>query len=278
MKKKQALRILTCALIILQLLPFYKSLALIPSELGRTEPGDISKVVQVNEAETATYVSITDKTDVRIDPGLDGNYTNVPLDAKIKIRYEFILPDDNGMGTEYSYISGDELKVQLPWQLRFTPPADTRLWTPGNTDYIGTMAVDSNGLVTVTFDNFVEENSEITGWFEIEGTFKPEVTGSTTPVDLTIGSKIIRITPADPPPVELGLTKSGTYNAAANEITWTVKVTVPQGETAAGVSLEDVYGLNQTYKAGSFSVNAAPVADENLTLEERKITMYFRTQ
>ncbi|MDD4715297.1 MAG: collagen binding domain-containing protein, partial [Oscillospiraceae bacterium] len=285
MKKRQMLHVLLAAVFLLQMLPLGFAQALLPDDPSRTVPGNITEAVEVNQS--ASYVAIKDSTGNPLSPDGNGDFTNVPLDSTLTLHYEFSLPDDNGQddpnAKEYSYLSGDTYQIQLPNSVLFDLPSEsTPLWADASkTTCLGTLTLDSNGLATITFNDYVESHSTITGWFEINGSFKSSVTGSDTPVSFEIGSKTIRIIPQTPPAptVDLGLSKSGAYDASTNQITWIVTVTVPDGQSVTGVSLEDVYSGNQAYVPNSFTVNNGSLLDSSadLTLDSTncKITYQF---
>ena len=203
MKKRQMLHVLLAAVFLLQMLPLGFAQALLPDDPSRTVPGNITEAVEVNQS--ASYVAIKDSTGNPLSPDGNGDFTNVPLDSTLTLHYEFSLPDDNGQddpnAKEYSYLSGDTYQIQLPNSVLFDLPSEsTPLWADASkTTCLGTLTLDSNGLATITFNDYVESHSTITGWFEINGSFKSSVTGSDTPVSFEIGSKTIRIIPQTPP-------------------------------------------------------------------------------
>lgn len=281
-KVKIRLRRSMAAFLVLLLLPF--SAATLagaegmapadPSDSARTTPGDISNIVQVDESNSS--VTVTDAEDQTISPGDGGNYTDVRAGAKISIHWAFRLPPSNEENEEeeYYYLAGDTYTVQLPGGLTYTPgSADLYVEgeDPTEENKIGTLDLSANGTATVTFNNYVAEHSDVTGWFKADGTFKEETIENQTPVEVAFGSERITITPAEPSAVDLGLTKDGSYENG--KITWRVTVD-PNEQSVSGVSLVDEYDDNQTY-AGSFTVNGTPVDDEDLNFDGHKITYNF---
>jgi len=277
--KLKALNSFLAVILALLIIPFSTANALTPDDTTRTSPGDISSVVQVDDFQSG--VTVTKADDTVISPDSEGNYANVPGDSKIKIHYEFSLPDNNGKDpsdsdySEYSYLSGDTYTVSFPAGLKYQKLTGVPLYTDDTkTTSIGTLSVDTSGKATVTFNNYIATNSEITGWFDIDGTFLSDTVNNGTPITIQFASKTITITPQIPAPT-LALTKKGSYDAVTNQITWKVTVTPPAGKSVANVSLEDVYGSNQTYVPGSFSLNNTPIDDSTLTLDDANNKVIF---
>src|SRR5699024_3140408 len=74
----------------------------------------------------------------------------------LKLKFDWDLPND------HTYIEGDTFTLQLPEQF-------AELIIPeGSLNEFGTYSVDTNGLVTFTFSEEIEKQSNITGHFSIE--------------------------------------------------------------------------------------------------------------
>lgn len=280
-QKHKILRSLTAVVLALAMLPV--SMAMADTTASPTidwsnpnrAPGDISSVVKLDDGSSS--VTVKDSSGKEIKPGSDGNYENVPDDAAIALHYAFSLLDDNGKDSsdadyqEYSYKTGDTYTVKLPAGLSYDltkVPSGGIPVKDGDGVQMGTLNLSTDSGVTsatVTFTDYVESHSAMTGWFEIDGTFTSGQISSGNPVTVTFNSTAITLTPQKPDEPTLGISKSGNYDSASNEITWTVKVTPAHG-SFKNVSVTDVYGDNQTYVAGSFERNGTSVSDGSLTL------------
>jgi uncharacterized surface anchored protein len=198
-----------------------------------------------------------------INPDVNGDYVNVPRDAKIKIRYDFNLLDENpDTLAEFQYAAGDYYQIQLPDELLYVLPGGSKELKVANTnDVLGVLTISSSGLATITFTDYVETHSGMFGWFEIEGTFSDVVLNNptTSPIELQFNGTIISIglVPPDEPNVNVAVTKNGVYNPATNLITWTVVMT-PDGRTS-NITITDTYSANQTYVLNSMTLEGVSI-------------------
>ena len=222
---------------------------------------------------TRSEMTITTAEGAVIDPDASGNYTDVPKDAKLFVEYAFSLPDNNGLEpddpsyTEYSYFTGDYLDVQLPYAVAFEEPTGGWNVLDAGSNVMGTLTIESDGLARIVFTDYVETHSSITGWFNLEGTFKDGIFDEGDPVEITVefdGTTADITFLEDGDALSISADKSGVYDPATNRITWAIVVT-PNKEVG-GLKIEDTFSNNQTYVAGSFTMGAASIDDADLTI------------
>lgn len=109
------------------------------------------------------------------------------------------------------------------------------------TEYtIATLTITSGGVATITFQEDINDLSEVSATFDMQG---------------ALDEAAIGFVPDEPPPPPVTAGKSGTYNPNTNEVTWTV--TVDSG--GPSITVEDVYvvdtlGADQAYKPGTSSI------------------------
>lgn len=240
---------------------------------------DVSSLVKVDNLE----IQITESDGTPIEPNQDGSYSNVPKDAKISIRYNFSLPNDSGNPDdpnyeEYDYHAGDYFNISMPEGIDFDDLNPDPF--PLENDF-GTLTFNGTNA-RVTLADYVEGKSNLSGYFNVSGTFNESITNSKEPVtiDLKYDGKAITVgfkddTPEEPD-VNIGIVKSGIYDSSSNQITWTVTVTPDAGKTVSGVSVEDIYGENQSYIDGSFTVNDIPAGSSlAVNIDNRMLTYTF---
>ena len=267
MLKRRLIALLTAAALLFQMIPATKASA----------ATDITgRITQTN---TTLNLTRTDGTPILPDSG--GNYSDIPRDARLFLRYEFELPDEDSTGMEYDYAQGDTYQVQFPVEIKYTgiPAEGVEVKTEAG-ELLGKLYITANGLATITFTDYVETHSLMKGWFTLEGTFKESIITDPDPdpVEFVFNGQIIRIVikPEEPTggDIQVNITKTGELNAASGRIGWTVKVT-PSAK-ASGLSVKDEYGPNQEYVADSFTVNGVTTTDGlTLDLSARTLTYTF---
>lgn len=222
---------------------------------------------------TTSQMTIKTAGGVVIPPGPSGNYTNIPKDSRVFVEYAFDLLDDNGLDIldpayeEYFYSAGDYIVVQLPYAVLFeAPPGGWNVVAEGTSDVMGVLSIDSNGVATIVFTDYVETHSSVRGWFSLDGNFKDGTftAGDPVEIDVEFSGTVINIGfIEDPTELEISCDKEVVYDSSANEITWTITVT-PNME-AMDVTITDSFSSNQVYVPNSFTAGGAPVADSELT-------------
>lgn len=222
---------------------------------------------------TTSNMTIKTAGGVVIPPGPSGDYTNIPKDSRVFVEYAFDLLDDNGLDIldpayeEYFYSAGDYIVVQLPYAVLFeAPPGGWNVVAEGTSDVMGVLSIDSKGVATIVFTDYVETHSSVRGWFSLDGNFKDGTftAGDPVEIDVEFSGTVINIGfIEDPTELEISCDKEGVYDSSANEITWTITVT-PNME-AMDVTITDSFSSNQVYVPNSFSAGGAPVADSELT-------------
>ena len=241
--------------------------------------------------ERASTLIITESDGVtEILPDASGTYNDIPADAKIRFDYAFSLADGNLAGTEiYDYDGNEFFTAELPDGLNFAAASGIIVANDSvDGDYdLATWSILGSTL-TVELTSAGEDtyfkggaandaHTEKWGKVHIEGTFNTLNAGDPTTEEITFGTQTIIIN-RQPLPMESSLTKSGTYDAATNEITWTVTITPPAGDPTMpynGYSIIDTFSDNQAYVPGSFNVNGSAVNDIDLTIAAQEITYLF---
>ena len=194
-------------------------------------------------------ITITDPvTNKEIEP-VGGIYNDVPKNAKINIRFEFELPD----GDDYEFEKDDYFEIKFPEEIKFKDISEKKF----KSDKIDVILKLEDNTATVTIDRIAV--SEITGFFEVDGTFVESLVsgGKVTEIDLGYEGGIIRIGFKEPPKpdVNMGIAKNGEYNHLDDTILWTVTLSTPSA-IAYDVTVKDILiTANHEYVEDSFKVN-----------------------
>ena len=160
--------------------------------------------------------TIRDNANNVILPDINGIYSNIPRDSEIELYYSFeILDESEGEPiVEYTYSEGDTVVVQLPPQLSYVVPIEgLEIVDLDSGLTMGILTVATDGKSTITFTDFVENNSGMQAWFNIKGTFSEDTLGLpvNVPINLEFDGEIIQIGIQEPvlPDVTINMTKSG---------------------------------------------------------------------
>ena len=244
-------------IILMLMLTIIESLFISPLPISAS---DVSSKIETIES---TFI-IMDKVNNVILPEVDGSYMNIPRDAKIELYYLLNLLDESTDSTpiEYDYFEGDTVNVQLPSQLSYVVPSEGLKIEDFDTKLVmGILTVDSTGLATITFTDFVENNSGMQAWFKINGTFSEETLGLpvNVPIDLEFDGEIIQIGLKEPvlPDVTINIAKTGVYDKDTNEIVWTVNVS--SSGLIYNLDLIDTMSSNHRFVEGSMTIDGTSV-------------------
>lgn len=231
---------------------------------------------RIDHEQTKVDVKIYKGTEL-IEPGIDGKYTEVPIDANVEMIYDFSFLNDDGVGEEptpYNYHEGDFINVDFPIDIKFPSFPDAGVELKMGEYVVGILTKDGR----ITFTDFVEGMSNIEVSFQIKGTFKKELIEQENPIEIELWAdgEILEIGFAEPEPVPVNLNviKDGQINAADGEISWTIKVAPIDGKTANNVVLKDEISVNQSFIDGSFAVNGV-VTSSGITISSNKFEYKF---
>lgn len=250
--------------ILVVLLTVFESLFISPLP---TNALDVSSQIKTIES---TF-TITDKDNNVILPDTNGVYSDIPRDAEIELYYAFNILDESEGDTpiEYHYFEGDTVLVQLPSQLSYVVPTEGLEILDSDTGLVmGILKVATDGKATITFTDFVENNSGMQAWFRISGTFSEDTLGQpvNVPINLEFDGEIIQIGIQEPPlpDVTINMTKSGIYDKELNEIVWTINVT--SSGLIYNLDLIDTMSSNHSFVPGSMKIGEetqTPTQDTN---------------
>ena len=163
-----------------------------------------------------TKVVLTDTNGSVIDAVYHPD-SSLDIGAAVNLSYEWELPNGHG------YKAGDTFTFELPTQFEIFTDIDEPLVS--DQGEVGRFTVDRNGKVVMTFNDYVENHSNVSGKLEIRTEFRKELIKGSTEIIIAIPVRsgeqtvIVRLKPQGGKLIE----KQG--NAVGkNQINWTVKI------------------------------------------------------
>ncbi|CAH0120219.1 hypothetical protein PAE9249_02735 [Paenibacillus sp. CECT 9249] len=154
-------------------------------EAGENETGTVTDAVYNPSPEESgsilTKVTLTDEQGNVVDTVLNPD-SRLEIGSAVNLYYEWELPDPHG------YKAGDKFTFQLPRQFEIFTDIDAPLTTAdGGT--VGNFTVDRSGQVVMTFNDYVENHSRVSGTLQIRTEFTKEVVNGNTEVTIVFPVK-----------------------------------------------------------------------------------------
>ncbi|WP_431090958.1 collagen binding domain-containing protein [Paenibacillus sp. 8b26] len=188
-------------------------------------PSDTTPIVQATVGPTTqegttqesilTKLILTDETGRVIDAVYNPG-SQLDIGAAIQLGYEWELPDN-------TYKAGDTFTFQLPQQFAIYTDISSPLVSTDGT--VGTFTVDRQGKVIMTFNDYVEHHSNVSGKLQIKTEFTKETVKGSTEIIIAIPIKggvqtvIVNVKPPSGPT----LSKQGKTDGTSR-IDWTINV------------------------------------------------------
>ena len=186
---------------------------------------------------------------------------------------EFILSIDWELENGHNYKGGDYETFELPPEVQMTNEIIGEELRDELGNLVATYDVDMNGLVTIIFEDYVEEHSEVKGWIEIRAKLDQdeaeEEDGNVVISPIEDGGNLE--VPLDTSDIERTLEKQGQPNKDynADEIEWTVTLN-KNAVSLSGVTFEDILPGGTEYIDGSMevekysaSINGTPIGNSS---------------
>lgn len=170
------------------------------------------------------------------------------LGDKVRIKYDWTL--ENGHG----YTDGDTVVFDIPKEFTIYNRVPGILEVDDPRGDVGTFVIETDGRVTITFNDNVAKYSEVSGTLEISTVFsETEITGNVEvliPFPIQGGTQVVKVnfTPKD----GKLLTKSGVADKA-KKIDWTIDMNTSL-QKIDGAVLSDTFPIGLTLDPGSIKV------------------------
>lgn len=233
-------------------------------EAANEEETDTSEEVRPLAEVDKNYfdLAISEVTDLEGNAYGEGNPLKPDDEFWVKTSWEL----KNG----HDYKAGDTATYQLPEELALSAGDEGEL-TDALGEVVATYVISQDGEVTLTFTDFVQNNSEVNGWLEIRAELNKNVVEEEDgkvvigPID-DEGSQEL---PIDRSPVDKTVEKQGQPNKSynADEIEWTVTIN-KNAHSLNDVTLEDLLPAGTEYVDGSLTavkqgatINGTPVGE-----------------
>ncbi|AZS17935.1 LPXTG cell wall anchor domain-containing protein [Paenibacillus lutimineralis] len=186
------------------------------SEYGKTDDIYDSSAPVADTESILTKVVLTDMNGTVIDATYNPD-GNLDIGAAVNLSYEWELSNGHG------YKSGDIFTFELPSQFEIFTDIDAPL--VADQGEVGRFTVDQNGKVVMTFNDYVESHSNVSGKLEIRTEFTKEIIEGSTEIIIAIQIKsgvqtiIVNLKPQGGKLID----KQGTA-IGKDRIDWTVQV------------------------------------------------------
>jgi len=218
-------------------------------------------------------------TEVTLTDG-NGNLINessnpIKKNAEVKLTYKFTIPNQGTVKKGDTYTMQIPKEIQIISELKFPITID-------NGDTIANVIIGTDGKVNITFTEFAESNSNVSGYFYIDTQFDPNKIGGPNPVPIkfVIGGSsepyIINVNFEQPEAPKASVEKYGNYDASKNEITWRIIVNREQVKVS-DAQIVDKISEGQEFIQGSVIINGANADTTNYSYDSstKKLTYNF---
>ncbi len=187
----------------------------------------------------------------KLEPGTEIVVDNPYHEFKVKLDYMFALPNN------HEYGNGSTYTIEIPEVFSvLANPEPTPLKDEGGTEFASFIVTNDNKIV-ITFNEEIEENSNVSGYLNLESEFDSHYKGEAeTEINFPIEGQGTANYPIKFIPKSTSIDKKGVpadkaYNTET--IQWTVDFNKDLQEIK-NATLEDVTEGNHTFKDGSLKV------------------------
>lgn len=237
----------------------------------------IFPAVQVKSADiTKGFPFITEVTltDGKGNP-INESSNPISKNAEVKLTYKFTIPNQGRVK------KGDNYTMQIPKEIQILSTLNFPI-TLDNGETIANVTIGTDGKVNITFNEFAESNSNVSGYFYIDTQFDPNKIGGPNPVPIKFeiggdsGPYIINVNFEQPEAPKASVEKYGDYDASKNEITWRVIVNREQVKVS-DAQIVDKISEGQEFIPGSVFINGANADTTNYSYDSstKKLTYNF---
>lgn len=243
----------------------------------------VCQVLNIAPTMKASAMDITGEfpfiTEVRLT-GNDGNTINessnpISINSEVKLTYKFTIPNQGTVK------KGDTYTMKIPKEIQIISTLNFPI-TLDNGDTIANVMIETNGNVTITFTEFADNNSNVSGFFYIDTQFDPDQIGGPSPVPITfeVGGNtppvVINVNFEQPEVPDASVIKHGEYDPSTNEITWEVTVN-PENVKVNNAQIMDKISEGQEFITDSVEINgvSADTANYNYDNASRILTYNF---
>lgn len=207
------------------------------------------------------------------DKPINESSNPISKNAEVKLTYKFTIPNQGKVK------EGDTYTIKIPREINIISTLNFPI-TIDNGDTIANVTISTDGNVVITFTDFAEKNSNVSGFFFIETQFDPDKIGgpSPVPIEFEIGGNsspvVINVNFEQPEPPNASVEKYGEYDASKNEITWEVLVN-PENVKVNNVQIVDKISEGQEFISGSVRINGANADASNYSYDGASSTLTY---
>jgi uncharacterized repeat protein (TIGR01451 family) len=226
-----------------------------------------------NESDFPFITEVT-LTDGKGDP-INESSNPISKNAEVKLTYKFTIPNQGVVK------KGDTYTMKIPKEIQIISTLNFPI-TLDNGDTIANVKIEPDGNVSITFTEFTENNSNVSGFFYIDTQFDPDKIGGVSPVPIKFevggnsSSVIINVNFEQPEIPKASIRKEGSYNSSKNEITWKMIVN-PEEVKVSNAQIVDNIPEGQEFILESVQLNGANADTTNYIYDSisKKLTYNF---
>lgn len=238
----------------------------------------IFPAVSVKSADITNNFPFINEVTLTDGKGNPINESSNPIskNAEVKLSYKFSIPNQGIVK------KGDTYTMQIPKEIQIIKKLDFPI-TLDNGDTIANVTIGTDGKVNITFNEFAESNSNVSGYFYINTQFDPDKIGGPNPIPIKfeIGGNsspiIINVNFEQPEVPKASVMKNGSYDPSKNEITWKVIVN-PENVKVNNAQIVDDISEGQEFIPGTVKINGvnAQSSEYNYDGSSKKLTYNFQ--
>ncbi|WP_027633997.1 SpaA isopeptide-forming pilin-related protein [Clostridium hydrogeniformans] len=232
----------------------------------------------------AKAADLTDK--IKFITGIkltDGKGNPINESNPIKKNAEVILNYTFAVENVTTVKKGDKYVINIPKEIQIIKNSTFPLNLEDGSDSVGECTIDTNGKATIVFSDYLEKNSNVSGYFYVHTWFDESQIGNEnpTPIVFDLGGNsepvIINVNFEQPETPKASIYKEGAYNASKNEITWKVTVN-PENVKVSNGKIVDMIQEGQEFIPGSVKINGKDASNEsyNYDGQNKKLTYNFQ--
>lgn len=210
---------------------------------------------------------------------LEGNPLgeNVAKDSGLRLTYHYAISNKDEVK------DGDTFTLTIPEQIKIDAPGEFEI-RDGENNLLGTGTIGTDGTLVITFTNYAETYSNLSGsfWFELcfdeskiglddPTSIEFELGGTTPPYEIEVDFE-------QPAPLPTSIEKEGSYTyneeTGNTEITWRVTVN-PENVAVRDAQIVDVIANGLDFIPGSVTINGSPASESDYTYDDDSGTLIY---
>ena len=233
------------------------------------------KVKAADLTDKIQFITGIELTDGKGNPISESN--PIKKNAEVTLKYTFAVEN------VATVKKGDKYVINIPKEIQIIKNSTFPLKLEDGSDSVGECTIDTNGKATIVFSDYLENNSNVLGYFYVRTWFNENQIGNENPsrIVFDLGGNsdpvIINVNFEQPETPKASIYKEGSYDASKNEITWKVTVN-PENVKVSNGEIVDMIQEGQEFIQGSVKINGKEANNDsyNYDGQNKKLTYKFQ--